>query len=88
MGITSFFEDTLGANLSNPRWSWGAFNPQTNQLFLRVWRDQLGKKDGAEFITVLRKKIRMESLQATQNESVMWKQLGMVLKVTEFCVRQ
>ena len=55
-GITSFFEDTLGANLSNSRWSWGAFNPQTNQLFLRVWRDQLRKKDGVEFITLLGKK--------------------------------
>ena len=37
--ITDFFQNTLGANLTNPRWSWGAYNPDTNQLFLRVWKD-------------------------------------------------
>lgn len=40
MNISEFFTSTLGANLANSRWSWGAFNPITNQLFLRVWDDE------------------------------------------------
>lgn len=56
MRISDFFENTLGANLGNARWSWGAFNPNTNQLFLRVWEDQLQTANGVERISVLRKK--------------------------------
>jgi hypothetical protein len=54
MSISDFFENTLGANLSNSRWSWGASNPNTNQLFLRVWDDQLETIDGIERISILR----------------------------------
>jgi hypothetical protein len=56
MKISDFFENTLGANLNNPRWSWGASNPTTNQLFLRVWKDQLETIDSFERITLLRRK--------------------------------
>jgi putative restriction endonuclease len=41
MNISTFFEVTLGANLANARWSWGAYRPDTNRLFLRVWKDQV-----------------------------------------------
>ena len=53
MKISTFFEKTLGANLANPRWSWGATNPTTNQLFLRVWSDHLETVSGVERISVL-----------------------------------
>ena len=43
--INDFFRNTLGANLTNPRWSWGAYNPDTNQLFLRVWEDDIDRSD-------------------------------------------
>ena len=54
MSISDFFVNTLGANLSNTRWSWGASNPITNQVFLRVWDDQLETINGIECITILR----------------------------------
>jgi hypothetical protein len=40
MSISHFFKDRLGAPLSNTRWSWGAVNAQTGQVFLRVWVDE------------------------------------------------
>jgi len=39
--LTDFYISTLGANLANARWSWGAVNPITNEVFLRVWDDDL-----------------------------------------------
>ncbi len=53
MLISHFFEDSLGAVLANARWSWGAVNPTTNQVFLRVWSDQLKTVRGVERITIL-----------------------------------
>lgn len=41
MGITRFFHDTLGAKLKNTYWSWGAIDPVSNRVFLRVWEDQI-----------------------------------------------
>jgi putative restriction endonuclease len=41
MKISEFFTDTLGANLRNKRWSWGAVDPMTNRVFLRVWQDNI-----------------------------------------------
>ena len=38
--ISKFFRTTLRAPLRNDRWSWGAINPATGQLFLRVWDDE------------------------------------------------
>lgn len=55
MNISDFFQNTLNAKLRNTRWSWGAFNPTTNQLFLRVWKDHLEKVAGVETISILRK---------------------------------
>lgn len=54
MSISDFFKNTLGANLSNARWSWGAYNANMNQLFLRVWDDHLETVDGTERISILR----------------------------------
>lgn len=54
MSISDFFTNTLGANLSNSRWSWGASNPQTNQLFLRVWDDELETVDDVERSLILK----------------------------------
>ena len=61
MSISEFFTNTLGANLSNTRWSWGAFNPDTNQLFLRVWEDQLETVAGIERISIFNTNIKRKS---------------------------
>jgi hypothetical protein len=61
MNISDFYENTLGANLSNPRWSWGAYNPITNRLFLRVWRDQKKIIDGKEVIAICSKNSKSKS---------------------------
>ena len=53
MSIGKFYSDTLGANLANSRWSWGAFNPNTNQLFLRVWEDQITTINGRDHVSLL-----------------------------------
>lgn len=44
--ISSFFKKTLNAPLRNARWSWGAVNLTTGQLFLRVWDDERDTIDG------------------------------------------
>lgn len=54
MSISHIFTNTLGANLSNSRWPWGASNPQTNQLFLLVWDDELETVDGVERSLILK----------------------------------
>lgn len=54
MTISSFFQNTLGANLNNQVWSWGAFNPTSNRLFLRVWENNIEDADGIERVLVLR----------------------------------
>lgn len=47
VSINRFFTETLGANLKNPRWSWGAVDPMHNRVFLRVWSDEIsGTSDG------------------------------------------
>jgi hypothetical protein len=50
MNITNFFQHVLGAPLINSRWSWGAVNEGSQQLFLRVWSDHFD--DTKEFIQV------------------------------------
>lgn len=52
--ISVFFEHTLGAKLANSRWSWGAVNSATKQVFLRVWEDQIESADGIERVSVLK----------------------------------
>lgn len=52
MEINQFFTDILGANLRNPRWSWGAVDPMTNRVFLRVWEDSIDRTGNADRIVV------------------------------------
>jgi len=53
MKISDFFTDTLGANLANQRWSWGAVDPMTNRVFLRVWADHIETKKQENRVRVL-----------------------------------
>ena len=50
MKINQFFSEVLGANVRNPRWSWGAVEPLFDRIYLRVWADQIEKSRGKEFI--------------------------------------
>ena len=51
--ITEFFEQTLGAPLKNPRWSWGAINPSTRDVYLRVWDDQRESFGGQDCVLLM-----------------------------------
>ena len=53
MSISDFFENRLGVKLKNLRWSWGASDPDTKQVFLRVWDDQIEFHQGVEHIQIL-----------------------------------
>ncbi|HEX6041235.1 HNH endonuclease signature motif containing protein [Longimicrobium sp.] len=55
---TRFYTDVLGAELRNPRWSWGAHDPVTDRLYLRVWEDEIVEDGGASFVMVLRNAAR------------------------------
>ena len=48
MLISDFFMSTLGAELRNKRWSWGATDGTTNRVFLRVWADEIEEHDGID----------------------------------------
>jgi hypothetical protein len=52
MKINQFFAETLGANVKNPRWSWGAVEPMFDRIYLRVWADQFKTIEGKEHILV------------------------------------
>lgn len=52
MNINRFFQETLGANLKNPRWSWGAIDPVSNRVFLRVWEDQIQPDGSGERVQI------------------------------------
>jgi hypothetical protein len=41
IGITHFFEETLGTKLKNIRQSWGTHDLNSNRVFLRIWEDQI-----------------------------------------------
>jgi hypothetical protein len=41
-----FFKERLGVGLKNPQWSWGAFDPASNRVFLRIWKNQKGVSPG------------------------------------------
>jgi len=58
MKINAFFTETLGANLKNRRWSWGAVDPMTNRIFLRVWKDQIETMSDGDRIRVTTDKPR------------------------------
>ena len=53
MNINQFFTNTLGANLRNVRWSWGAYDPATDRVFLRIWDDDFINIDDARVVRVL-----------------------------------
>src|SRR5437016_2418880 len=55
MRINQFFEDILRAKVKNPRWSWGAINPRSNRVFLRLWEDAI-KKDGGDTVMIYSKR--------------------------------
>ncbi|MGF6642460.1 HNH endonuclease [Paraburkholderia sp. GAS82] len=46
LSISSFFANTLQAPLRNIRWSWGAHNPDTGVVALRLWRDRIREREG------------------------------------------
>lgn len=52
MSINRFFTHVLGAQLKNPRWSWGAGDTSTNRIYLRVWDDQIDQSDGVQWIRI------------------------------------
>ncbi len=52
MNITDFFEQTLGAKLKNPAWSWGAEDPAFKRVFLRVWEDEIKIDERGEMVQV------------------------------------
>ena len=59
--INRFFTDVLGANLRNPRWSWGAVDPITNRVFLRVWQDDIELLEDGERVGVASDEPRRDS---------------------------
>ena len=48
-----FFKERLGVGLKNPQWSWGAFDPASNRVFLRIWKNQIETGDNGERVIVL-----------------------------------
>jgi hypothetical protein len=61
MSITRFFEEVLGAKLKNLRFSWGAVDPRTSRVFLRVWEDEIQSAHEGERVLVARKVPRRKS---------------------------
>jgi hypothetical protein len=47
LGINEFFAECLRAPVNNPRWSWGAYDPSTDTVFLRFWTDGEHDLNGA-----------------------------------------
>jgi len=64
MNINRFFTDILGAHPKNPRWSWGAADPMTNRVFLRVWQDNIETLKGGERVLVASDEPRRGSQRA------------------------
>jgi putative restriction endonuclease len=54
MKISEFFTEALKAPLVNTRWSWGAVRKNSNQVFLRVWADQIDEATRPAKVAVLR----------------------------------
>lgn len=61
MNLNRFFTDTLGAQLKNSRWSWGAIDPLNNRVYLRVWQDAMQETATGERIQIARDKPRRRS---------------------------
>lgn len=50
-----FFSKRLGVGLKNAQWSWGAFDPVSNLVFLRLWLPQIKTDDNVKKVVVLGK---------------------------------
>ena len=61
MKINQFFQEKLGANVKNPRWSWGAFDPLANRVFLRIWEDQIKNHDKGKRVEIYWKNFTVKS---------------------------
>jgi len=61
MSINKFFADKLNAFPTNPRWSWGAVDPSTARVFLRVWKDEVQTIDSVDHVRVGRLKPRRKT---------------------------
>ena len=59
--ISQFYEQVLGAHLSNNRWSWGAVDRETNRIYLRVWRDEIEPYERGERVLAQRDAPRRKS---------------------------
>lgn len=51
MRISALYRDR-GAPLRNTRWSWGAVNPETKDIFLSVWTDAVKEIEARKFVQV------------------------------------
>lgn len=49
--ISAMFKK-MGAPLKNVRWSWGAINPTSGVVFLRVWQDLTLKYNGKNLVRI------------------------------------
>ena len=54
MKISEFFKEILKAPLANIRWSWGAVRRNSDQVFLRVWADQIDETIRPAQVSILR----------------------------------
>ena len=52
MNLSDFFKRKLGAPLGNIRASWGAVRAADGIVFLRVWQDEVVKRDGGQYVRV------------------------------------
>lgn len=69
MNINRFFTDTLGAQLKNTRWSWGATDKLHHRVFLRVWADQIGETETGERVFIARDIPRRKSNGFTERHA-------------------
>ena len=53
MKISAFYQNILGANLTNSRWSWGAVDPVAHRVYLRVWEDEIENVEDGQRVLVL-----------------------------------
>jgi len=69
MNINRFFTETLGAQLKNPRWSWGATDALNHRVYLRVWRDGINETNTGERVQIGRDKPRRKSPGFAERQS-------------------
>lgn len=53
MKPSEFFAKKLSVPLRNSHWSWGAFDPISNRVFLRVWRHEIQNDADGECVQIL-----------------------------------